>query len=109
VIAYALAPCRPPVVDLTQNLAGPYSTQVLADLIAAANDGLFQRLCDALDLPDLLDDPRFATNADRVAGPPGYVDVAPPVRRDGERAAATRAPLRLGEHTAEVLAEIEEG
>jgi crotonobetainyl-CoA:carnitine CoA-transferase CaiB-like acyl-CoA transferase len=34
--------------------------------VAAANDGLFRRLCAALGTPELADDPRFATNADRV-------------------------------------------
>src|SRR5207249_3647450 len=32
-----------------------------------ANDGLFARMCDALDLPGMADDPRFATNPDRLA------------------------------------------
>ena len=36
-------------------------------MIAAGNDGLFARLCDALDVPELAADPRFATNPDRVA------------------------------------------
>jgi crotonobetainyl-CoA:carnitine CoA-transferase CaiB-like acyl-CoA transferase len=35
-------------------------------MIAAANDGLFTRLCDALGLAELAADPRFATNPDRV-------------------------------------------
>jgi crotonobetainyl-CoA:carnitine CoA-transferase CaiB-like acyl-CoA transferase len=35
-------------------------------MIAAANDGLFVRLCAALDLPELAADPRFSTNPDRV-------------------------------------------
>jgi crotonobetainyl-CoA:carnitine CoA-transferase CaiB-like acyl-CoA transferase len=34
--------------------------------VAAANDGLFRRLCAALELPELAEDPRFARNADRV-------------------------------------------
>jgi crotonobetainyl-CoA:carnitine CoA-transferase CaiB-like acyl-CoA transferase len=34
--------------------------------IAAANDGLFEKLCAALGRNDLVDDPRFATNARRV-------------------------------------------
>jgi crotonobetainyl-CoA:carnitine CoA-transferase CaiB-like acyl-CoA transferase len=34
--------------------------------VAAANDGLFRRLCAAIDCPDLLADPRFASNAERV-------------------------------------------
>jgi crotonobetainyl-CoA:carnitine CoA-transferase CaiB-like acyl-CoA transferase len=36
-------------------------------MIAAGNDGLFARLCSALDLPELTADARFATNPDRVA------------------------------------------
>jgi len=36
-------------------------------MIAAGNDGLFARLCSALDLPQLTADARFATNPDRVA------------------------------------------
>jgi formyl-CoA transferase/CoA:oxalate CoA-transferase len=35
-------------------------------MIAAANDGLFAALCDALELPELAADPRFASNPDRV-------------------------------------------
>ena len=35
-------------------------------MIAAGNDGLFTRLCAALDLPELASDPRFATNPDRI-------------------------------------------
>jgi crotonobetainyl-CoA:carnitine CoA-transferase CaiB-like acyl-CoA transferase len=34
--------------------------------VAAANDGLFEKLCGAIGRNDLLDDPRFATNAERV-------------------------------------------
>jgi crotonobetainyl-CoA:carnitine CoA-transferase CaiB-like acyl-CoA transferase len=35
-------------------------------MIAAANDGLFKKLCDAIGLPELAQDPRFATNPDRL-------------------------------------------
>jgi crotonobetainyl-CoA:carnitine CoA-transferase CaiB-like acyl-CoA transferase len=35
-------------------------------MIAAANDGLFERLCEAIGLPELLVDARFATNPDRL-------------------------------------------
>ena len=35
-------------------------------MIAAANDGLYERLCDVLDAPDLARDARFATNPDRL-------------------------------------------
>jgi crotonobetainyl-CoA:carnitine CoA-transferase CaiB-like acyl-CoA transferase len=34
--------------------------------VAAANDGLYRRLCEALDRPELAADERFATNAARV-------------------------------------------
>ncbi|MDQ2966991.1 MAG: CoA transferase [Actinomycetota bacterium] len=50
-------------------LIAPYQVFHTRDgdlMIAAGNDGLFARLCDALDLPELATDPRFATNPDRV-------------------------------------------
>jgi CoA:oxalate CoA-transferase len=34
-------------------------------VIAAGNDGLWRKLCTALELPDLADDPRFSDNANR--------------------------------------------
>ncbi|GGE41575.1 CaiB/BaiF CoA transferase family protein [Actibacterium pelagium] len=46
----------------------PFETFHASDglfVIAAGNDALFQRLCDALELPDLPADPQFATNAAR--------------------------------------------
>jgi crotonobetainyl-CoA:carnitine CoA-transferase CaiB-like acyl-CoA transferase len=51
-------------------LIAPYQVFHLRDgdvMIAAANDGLFTRLCDAIDLPELPSDPRFATNPNRLA------------------------------------------
>ncbi|WP_405781183.1 CaiB/BaiF CoA transferase family protein [Streptomyces sp. NBC_00859] len=48
----------------------PYQAYPAADghfVIAVGSDGLFRRLCAALDRPDLADDPRFSTNRDRVA------------------------------------------
>jgi crotonobetainyl-CoA:carnitine CoA-transferase CaiB-like acyl-CoA transferase len=50
-------------------LIAPYQAFRVRDgelMIAAANDGLFARLCAALDLPALPADPRFATNRDRL-------------------------------------------
>ena len=35
-------------------------------IIAAGNNRLFKQLCDALKMPEVFEDPRFATNADRV-------------------------------------------
>ena len=51
-------------------MIAPYQAFPTADrpvMIAAGNDGLFRRLCAALGLDDLAGDPRFASNADRVA------------------------------------------
>lgn len=51
-------------------LIAPYEVFRTADgelMIAAANDRLFAALCEALELPELVDDPRFRTNPDRVA------------------------------------------
>jgi len=36
-------------------------------IVAVANPRLWHRLCDAIERPDLRDDPRFRTNTDRVA------------------------------------------
>ena len=47
----------------------PYEPYLAADgriAVAAANDGLFARLCAVLQRPELADDPRFATNEQRV-------------------------------------------
>ncbi len=35
-------------------------------IVAAANDSQFRRLCEVLGIPEVADDPRFATNADRT-------------------------------------------
>ena len=48
----------------------PYETFATADgeiVIAVGSERQWPRLCDALGLPDLASDPRFATNGDRVA------------------------------------------
>src|SRR3954454_17423289 len=47
----------------------PYQVFPASDgglMITAANDGLFRRLTEAIRAPELADDPRFATNPDRV-------------------------------------------
>jgi crotonobetainyl-CoA:carnitine CoA-transferase CaiB-like acyl-CoA transferase len=51
-------------------LIAPYQVFRVADgelMIAAGNDGLFCRLCEALGVPELAEDARFATNPDRLA------------------------------------------
>ena len=47
----------------------PYQTFEVADghvIVAVGNDGQFRKLCGILGAPQLADDPRFASNADRV-------------------------------------------
>lgn len=49
----------------------PYQVFATADghiVVAVGNDAQFARLCALLEVPGLADDPRFATNAARVAG-----------------------------------------
>jgi crotonobetainyl-CoA:carnitine CoA-transferase CaiB-like acyl-CoA transferase len=48
----------------------PYEPLPTADgdlIVIAGNDGQFRKLCQVLDLPELLDDPRFTRNQDRTA------------------------------------------
>jgi formyl-CoA transferase/CoA:oxalate CoA-transferase len=50
-------------------LIAPYQVFRASDgdvMIAAANDGLFRRLCEAIGLPELARERRFATNPDRL-------------------------------------------
>jgi crotonobetainyl-CoA:carnitine CoA-transferase CaiB-like acyl-CoA transferase len=50
-------------------LIAPYEVFPTADgelMIAAGNDRLFRALCERIGLPELADDPRFATNPDRL-------------------------------------------
>jgi len=70
-------------------ITAPYETFATTDgwvMIAAGNDGLFARLCGALDMPAVLGDPRFAGSAGRVRN------------RDAVHAAVQE---RVGRYTAE--------
>ena len=51
-------------------MVSPYQVFPTRDgelMIAGGNDRLFAAICNVLGLPDLVDDPRFATNPDRVS------------------------------------------
>jgi crotonobetainyl-CoA:carnitine CoA-transferase CaiB-like acyl-CoA transferase len=48
----------------------PYQSFPAADgffILGVANEGLWRRFCQAIERPDLMEDPRFKTNDDRVA------------------------------------------
>lgn len=67
--SYLVSGVAPRRVGNSHPQIAPYDLLRAADgylNIAGGNDDIFRRLCAALDLPALLDDPRFATNADRV-------------------------------------------
>ena len=56
----------------------PYQSFQSSDgyfIVGCANQGLWERLCRALDKPEFLADPRFATNTDRVAHRAECVDL----------------------------------
>jgi crotonobetainyl-CoA:carnitine CoA-transferase CaiB-like acyl-CoA transferase len=117
----------------------PYQTFRAADgwiAVAAANDGLYQRLCTAMGYSELAADRRFVTNADRVRNRAELVELLEErfrLRSADEWVAALDAagvpagkirgvldalaaaqgagrppepPPLLGEHTVEVLAEL---
>ena len=62
----------PQAMGNTHPSIAPYEVLATADrplAVAAANDKLFGLLAEALGRPELAADPRFASNADRVAHP----------------------------------------
>jgi crotonobetainyl-CoA:carnitine CoA-transferase CaiB-like acyl-CoA transferase len=68
----------------------PYQVFPAADgglMITAANDGIFARLAEAVGLPELAADPRFATNPDRVANRAALVEALSARLREDTRAA----------------------
>src|SRR5437762_14366182 len=56
---------RPP----TSSTLFPYTTLFRSGsiIVAVANPRLWRRFCDAVERPELYDDPRFTSNSDRVA------------------------------------------
>jgi crotonobetainyl-CoA:carnitine CoA-transferase CaiB-like acyl-CoA transferase len=67
--AYAAAGVVPYRMGNAHPSVFPYEPLPTADndlIIAAANDGLFRKLCAVLGIAEVADDPRFARNADRT-------------------------------------------
>src|SRR5581483_8190885 len=92
----------------------PYQVFPTADgglMITAANDGLFRRLAEAIGLPELADDPRFATNPDRVRNRPALAEALSARLREDTRAAwleklaAARVPAAPVQDIGEVAAD----
>ncbi|MFC5823981.1 CaiB/BaiF CoA transferase family protein [Nonomuraea insulae] len=74
--AYAAAGVVPRAMGNRHPSIVPYEVFQAADrpiVIAAGNDRQFRALCHALDRQDLAEDPRYATNAERVAAREGLV------------------------------------
>jgi len=59
-------------------MVAPYEVLPTRDgalMVAAGNDRLFKALCAVLDVPELVDDARFRTNADRVENRDGLAEL----------------------------------
>lgn len=91
----------------------PYQAFEASDgpfLLAIANEGQWQRFCQAAGAPELAEDPRFVTNAERVANYPETVTAVQAIlsTRTGEEwlraLAAVRVPCSPIKTLAEVLA-----
>ncbi len=77
----------------------PYQAFPTADghaMIAAASDGLFARLCEALGVPDLARDPRFVDNPSRVRHREAVVAALSAVTRERKTADLMDALRRAG-------------
>jgi len=73
-----------------------YETRTGTIFIAAGNDGQFRRLCEILGAPELARDPRFATNADRLAHRPALIAALSALLADRDGAALALELLRAG-------------
>ena len=83
----------------------PYQTFPTRDgtlAVAAANDGLFRRLCDAIGRPELARDERYATNDGRVRNRDALVGELESVFRDRDTQDWLRALLDAGVPAGEI-------
>ena len=92
----------------------PYQVFPTADgglMITAANDGIFRRLVEAIGLPELANDPRFATNPERVRNRLELAEALSERLREDTRAAwleklvAARVPAAPVQDIGEVAAD----
>lgn len=90
----------------------PYRAFETADgwlAVAVASQGTWTSFCAAIDRPDLTEDPRFATNADRVENREALADLVAPVLAEGtadewfERFRAADVPAAPVRDTVEVF------
>lgn len=89
-VAYTAAGSVPRILGNRHPSIAPYEVYPTADhpmVIAVGNDRQFSALARGLDVPELSNDPRFATNPDRVAHVDALYDAIAP--RLSERPAAT--------------------
>ena len=73
-----------------------YQTRTGQIFIAAGNDGQFRKLCAELGVPDLANDPRFATNADRLTHRAALITAFSAVLAEADGNALTLRLLRAG-------------
>jgi crotonobetainyl-CoA:carnitine CoA-transferase CaiB-like acyl-CoA transferase len=69
---------RPPRIGQKHRGSAPYRIFAAADghiTLGASQQNFWHRLCDIIAMPELADDPRFATNAERVANNDALVDI----------------------------------
>src|SRR4029079_703205 len=74
-------------------MVAPYEVFPTADgelMIAGGHDRLFRSICEVVGLPELIDDPRFRTNPDRVRNRDALVALI--VDRLAHEATGTRQP-----------------
>lgn len=80
------------------NLA-PYSkfqTKTCEIFVAAGNDPTFRKFCDVLDMPEMANDPRFATNGARVTNRDAMTEMLNKRFADEDGHALTRRMLEAG-------------
>lgn len=68
-MSYLMTGCQPPRLGAASHFMVPYQPFDCSDaplVVLCGNDGQFRRLAAAIGRPDLADDPRYATNPDRL-------------------------------------------